>query len=228
MTADLTIAARQSAEDGVHEMTELANAMRSMSKSSQEISNIIETIEETSFQTNILALNAAVEAARAGEAGAGFAVVADEVRSLAHRASEAANETRARIHRAVESAATGTEISAKSKTRLEDILSRTEEVGKHVADSPPASSPKESAKSPLPSKTSITKLKPWPETPASQPMLSKQSTEMNAAMSQLKAFLEESPRRAPRRKPSNPPHKNLTLSPTGSTQFSRQPKIRRP
>ncbi len=85
--------ARGVVETGSSVVAELLTAMAEVDTSSTMMSNIIKTIDEIAFQTNILALNAAVEAARAGEAGAGFAVVADEVRSLAQRSAAAARET---------------------------------------------------------------------------------------------------------------------------------------
>ncbi len=118
------------------DMRRVMDAMRDIESKSSQIGNIIQTIEDIAFQTNILALNAAVEAARAGDAGRGFAVVADEVRNLAEMSSEAAqnttdlisatvlavNDGAELVHAAVESMAEITD-KAKETSRLIDEIS---------------------------------------------------------------------------------------------------------
>ncbi len=90
---NLMLQAKEHVQKANLAMHEIAKAMEEILAAGKASSQIIKTVEEIAFQTNILALNAAVEAARAGEAGVGFAVVADEVRNLASNSAQAAQNT---------------------------------------------------------------------------------------------------------------------------------------
>lgn len=113
-------------------MQHMNEAIRKISGKSTEIRNIIKTIEDIAFQTNILALNAAVEAARAGEAGKGFAVVADEVRNLAGKSSEAAQNTTVLIEQTVEAVEEGTNAAEDTVASMMAVVAQAEEVNKLI------------------------------------------------------------------------------------------------
>ncbi|NSZ63686.1 methyl-accepting chemotaxis protein [Agrobacterium tumefaciens] len=107
-------------------------AMEQISKSANEISNIIGVIDEIAFQTNLLALNAGVEAARAGEAGKGFAVVAQEVRELAQRSANAAKEIKALITTSNDQVQQGVQLVGDTGRALATIVSEVQEINRHV------------------------------------------------------------------------------------------------
>ncbi|OGU07486.1 MAG: hypothetical protein A2075_18020 [Geobacteraceae bacterium GWC2_58_44] len=125
---------------------ESAKIVEGLGARSDQIGEIIGTIEEIADQTNLLALNAAIEAARAGEQGRGFAVVADEVRALAERTTRATHEIGAMIKtiqgetkravaamvQGVHQVEAGTTEAAKSGEALRDILEHINAVAMQV------------------------------------------------------------------------------------------------
>jgi aerotaxis receptor len=102
--------------------------MQQISRSSEQIGEIIGVIDGIAFQTNILALNAAVEAARAGESGRGFAVVAAEVRRLAQRSQEAAREIKALIQDSAERVQTGADLVQRSRLSMDQLVQEVQQV----------------------------------------------------------------------------------------------------
>ncbi|MDR1312564.1 MAG: methyl-accepting chemotaxis protein [Deltaproteobacteria bacterium] len=109
-------------------MLDIAKAMEEIKGSGQASSQIIKSVEEIAFQTNILALNAAVEAARAGEAGLGFAVVADEVRNLANKSRDAAASTTSMLASSIERINGGALLVEKAKESFVRLVETSDQV----------------------------------------------------------------------------------------------------
>ncbi len=130
----ITQKASAAVDEGNQRMREMITSMDSIYTASNQISNIIKTIEDIAFQTNILALNASVEAARAGMAGKGFAVVAEEVKNLATKSAKAAQNTSALINTAIVAVESGDKTARLTEESLNEIVNSTMEAGKRIND----------------------------------------------------------------------------------------------
>jgi methyl-accepting chemotaxis protein len=126
-TAQLSVDISRTGLESVHETVEgmelirrrvedIADNILVLSEHTQQIGEIIATVNNLADQSRMLALNASVEAARAGEEGRGFAVVAMEVRNLADQNRDATIQVReilGEIQRATNSAVMVTEEGSK-------------------------------------------------------------------------------------------------------------------
>ncbi len=112
---------------GNEKMQELKETIGQISKCSEEIGEIIRTIEDIASQTNLLSLNASIEAARAGEAGRGFAIVADQVKDLADQSAKAAGESDKLIERTVMAVEKGIEIADEAAASMDEVMQGAKE-----------------------------------------------------------------------------------------------------
>lgn len=73
-------------------MLEAENMVNHLSKSVQDINELVEKIKHISHQTHLLSINASIEAANAGVHGKGFSVVAQEVKRLSNITKSSSDE----------------------------------------------------------------------------------------------------------------------------------------
>jgi methyl-accepting chemotaxis protein len=121
LAKNMTDGTHKKTTGGIENMEKAINSIHSIKKSSDETADIISTIDDIAFQTNILAVNASIEASRAGEAGRGFAAVAEEIRRLAEKSSVAAKNTSKLISGVQNDVSSGVGISVSVRENLDDI-----------------------------------------------------------------------------------------------------------
>lgn len=120
-------------EEGNARLRAFIATIQQVEEKSNQIGNIVHTIDGIASQTNLLALNAAVEAARAGEAGKGFSVVAEEVRSLAQKSANASKNTAELIAETVRAIRHSLTLAQKTTEVLAQIAESTVEAEKQVS-----------------------------------------------------------------------------------------------
>ncbi len=127
---------------------ETEQKVKRLGESSQEISQVVNSIGRFAAQTHLLALKASIEAARAGEQGKGFAVIADEVRSLAAQSATATadvdnlvariqletNEVIAAMTSGTKQVVTGTELVQKTRHNLNTVTIASQEISQLVQE----------------------------------------------------------------------------------------------
>ena len=126
---------KQSTRDGGNFLLTTTDIVKDISNSVDEVSQIINVIQNVANQTNLLAMNAAIEAAHADEAGAGFAVVAREIRHLSETTtknskeiSKAIKEVISKIKAASEAAGKNSNSFALASIEIEKAVSSAEKL----------------------------------------------------------------------------------------------------
>ena len=104
-TMDAATRGRSSVDESIQGMTELkevvtntAQIIREVNSWGEQVSSILDIVDEITEQTSLLALNASIISAQAGTHGRGFAIVADEIKELATRTKASTKEIGTLVH----------------------------------------------------------------------------------------------------------------------------------
>ncbi len=144
---ELALVEMQMQMQTIHSSVDLAgDGLKSLVLSTNEINQVLTSIQDISNQTNLLALNASIEAARAGEHGKGFAIVAEEVRKLSEMTGtsvsqihtlissihEQSNSTEQNMSLVKDNVNSGMILSNTTNEHIKEILNRIEAIADHI------------------------------------------------------------------------------------------------
>lgn len=171
------------------------SASEEIAHASAETQNIVKTIDEIAFQTNLLSLNAAVEAARAGDAGSGFAVVAEEVRALSMRSAEASRKTTELIEQTIAKVNEGSGLFKETGEAVQQVVDESAKVQQLVSEIAAASAEQSKGISQI--NNGVVQMEKViqqnaanaEETASATEELSAQSAEMHAAVEELSGYI---------------------------------------
>jgi PAS domain S-box-containing protein len=105
-----------------------------LSSRTQQVSEIIETVNALADQSKLLALNASIEAARAGAQGRGFSIVASEVRQLAIQSGEATSRIRTILNEIQQATNAVVQVTEAGKKSSQEGLSLVKRAGESIQD----------------------------------------------------------------------------------------------
>ncbi len=116
------------------QVQEIAQRIRNLGTSTQQIGAITKTVKELADRSNMLALNAAIEAVRSGENGKGFSVVAREIRSLADQSIEATLRVREILDVVGHAVAETVSITQRNAERMQSGLEQVRATGESLRE----------------------------------------------------------------------------------------------
>jgi methyl-accepting chemotaxis protein len=122
------------AKSGESSLESMQSSMTKIHEGSDQMTGIVEIINDISDKINLLSLNAAIEAARAGDAGRGFAVVADEIAKLADRTASSLKEIDALIKQNIGEIARGSETMDTAVVTIRRIIDGVGAVNARISE----------------------------------------------------------------------------------------------
>ena len=140
-SVDVSRGGQEAVDNSVHGMDSIrqrvetiAQNILALSERTQQIGEIIATVNEIANQSKLLALNASIEAARAGEDGKGFAVVAMEVRQLAEQSREATARVRDILNEIQQATNTAVMVTEEGSKGAEQGMTLVQRAGEAIRD----------------------------------------------------------------------------------------------